>query len=72
MEVKYPTEYELDPERIDEGIHSITMKLRNIGNENFKNEVDLDSLDSARSTILLRIIAFSPLRHGKSCGLSRC
>src|SRR5512136_2298191 len=46
MEIKYPIEYELDPESIDEGTHTVAIKLRNIGNEDLKYvKVDLNSLD---------------------------
>jgi len=46
MEIKYPIEYELDPESVDEGTHSIVIKLRNIGKEELKYvKVDLNSLD---------------------------
>jgi hypothetical protein len=47
MELKYPIEYEIDPESIDEGTHSIIIKLRNVGNEDLKYvKVDLNALDS--------------------------
>jgi hypothetical protein len=48
LELKYPLEYELDPERIEKGNHWITVKLRNIGNEDLRFiKVQLNSLDSS-------------------------
>jgi hypothetical protein len=47
MDVKYPIEYELSPESVDEGTHSVAIKLRNIGKEDLIYvKVDLNSLDS--------------------------
>ena len=48
MEVKYPIEYELEPERIEKGNHWITVKLRNIGKDDFRYvRVQLNSVDSS-------------------------
>ncbi len=47
MELKYPIEYELSPETVDQGTHSITIRLRNIGDEDLSYvKVDLNSRDS--------------------------
>ncbi len=58
MEVKYPIEYELDPERTEEGNHWVTVKLKNIGDEDLKFvKAQLNSLDS--SSILVDGLAKS-------------
>ena len=46
MELKYPIEYEIHPESVDEGTHSVVIKLRNVGDEDLRYvKVDLNSLD---------------------------
>ncbi len=48
MEVKYPIEYDLEPGRLVEGNHWLTVKLRNIGKEDLKFlKAQLNSLDSS-------------------------
>ncbi len=47
MNYKYPIEYELTPEKIDSGIHWLTLKLKNIGSETITGlDVRLHSLDT--------------------------
>lgn len=48
MEVKYPIEYEVEPERLEEGNHWLTVKLRNVGDEDLKLvKAQLNSLYSS-------------------------
>ncbi len=48
LEVKYPLEYEVEPERLEEGNHWLTVKLRNVGSEDLSLvKVQLNSLDSS-------------------------
>ena len=49
---KYPIQYELDPTEIEEGIHWLTLKLKNIGNKTIQGlDVELHSLDTAFLTV---------------------
>ncbi|MCJ7444981.1 MAG: hypothetical protein MUO26_10720 [Methanotrichaceae archaeon] len=47
LRTKYPVEYELNPTKIDQGTHGLTLKLKNIGSETLKElDVQLHSLDT--------------------------
>ena len=58
MEIKYPLEYEIDPEKIEKGNHWIIVKLKNIGKQDLKYvQVQINSLES--SCILVEGLAKS-------------
>ena len=49
----YPIEYELNPEKIDLGIHWLTLDLKNVGNETLKKvDIRLHSLDTLHLTVI--------------------
>jgi len=51
--VKYPFEYELEPDAIDTGMHWVTVKLKNIGAETLRFlNINLNSLDSYNLSVI--------------------
>ena len=47
MQTKYPIEYKLTPEKVDEGSHWVTLTLKNIGTKNLTRlNLNLHSLDT--------------------------
>jgi hypothetical protein len=47
MRTKFPIEYELNPAKIDQGTHWLTLSLKNIGSETLRElDVQLHSLDT--------------------------
>ena len=67
MEVKYPIEFEIHPERVDKGTHSLAIKLRNIGDEDLKYvKVDLNSLDSHGLTVYGTYKTIEEIKHNET------
>ena len=67
MELKYPIEYELHPESVDEGTHSIAIKLRNVGNEDLEYvKVDLNSLDGHGLVVYGTYKTIAKINHGET------
>lgn len=53
LALRYPIEFELSPEKIERGMHWVTLKLKNLGNETVKElDVKLHSLDSLGLSVL--------------------
>jgi hypothetical protein len=51
--MKYPIDFELNPDQIEKGQHWVTLNLKNMGNETVENlDVNLHSLDSLSLSVL--------------------